>query len=143
MFTNSILGNYSFNVYDMETYFGEFHVEIIEEIARKNQFQALPFSPTDEPPCNIVDDRTNFIGRNSINVTLDSTFWTLYFDGSNFLEGVGARSLFVDPQGNKHLMANQLEFICTSNTTEYEGLLRGLKKAIGMKVKNLKVFGDS
>ena len=40
-------------------------------------------------------------------------------------------------------MASQLEFACTNNTTEYEGLLQGLKKAIDMKVKNLKVFGDS
>ena len=31
MFTNSILGNYSFNVYATETCFGEFHVEIVEE----------------------------------------------------------------------------------------------------------------
>jgi len=31
MFTNSILGNYSFNVYATETCFGEFHAKIIEE----------------------------------------------------------------------------------------------------------------
>lgn len=31
MFTNSILGNYSFSVYNTETCFGEFHVEIVEE----------------------------------------------------------------------------------------------------------------
>ena len=40
-------------------------------------------------------------------------------------------------------MASQLEFTCTNNMTEYEGLLQGLKKATNMKVKNLKVFGDS
>ena len=40
-------------------------------------------------------------------------------------------------------MAIQLEFAWNNNTTEYEGLLQGLKKAIDMKVKNLKVFGDS
>eukprot|EP00253_Pinus_taeda_P025756 PITA_25756 len=37
-------------------------------------------------------------------------------------------------------MASWLEFACTKNTVEYEGLLQGLKKAIGMNVKNLKVF---
>jgi len=40
-------------------------------------------------------------------------------------------------------MASRLEFTCTNNTAKYEGLLHGLKKAIDMKVKNLKVFGDS
>lgn len=40
-------------------------------------------------------------------------------------------------------MASQMEFECTNNTTEYEGLLQGLNKATDMKVKNLKVFGDS
>lgn len=40
-------------------------------------------------------------------------------------------------------MASQLEFACTNNTTEYEGLLQGLNKAIGMNVKNIKAFGNS
>lgn len=40
-------------------------------------------------------------------------------------------------------MASGLEFVCTNNMTEYEGLLQGLRKSIDMEVKNLKVFGDS
>jgi len=87
------------------------------------QLEALPHGPTDEPPCNIVDDRTNFIGSSSFNVTLDSIFWTLYFDGSNCFEGVGAGSILINPQGNQHLMARQLEFAGTNNMAEYEGLL--------------------
>lgn len=31
MFTNSILGNYSFDVCAIKTYFGEFHAETVEE----------------------------------------------------------------------------------------------------------------
>ena len=119
MFTNSILGNYSFNVYAMETCFGEFHAETIEETTTKTQLESLPYSPIDEPSCNIVDDRTNFVGSNSIDVTLESIFWTLYFDGSNYLEGAGAGSILIYPQGNQHLMASQLEFACTNNTAEY------------------------
>jgi len=68
---------------------------------------------------------------------------TLYFDGSNCLEGAGVGSILIDPEGNRNLMASQLEFACTNNTAEYEGLLQGLKKSIGMNVKNIKVFGDS
>lgn len=114
-----------------------------EELAINTWLEALPHSPTDEPPCNIVDYKTTFVGRNSIDVTLDSIFWTLYFDGSNCLEGVGVGSILIDPQGNQHLMASQLELVCTNNMAEYEGLLQSLKKAIDLKVKNLKVFGDS
>jgi len=100
-------------------------------------------NPTDELSCIIVDDRNNFLDSSSIDVTLDSMFWTIYFDGSNCLEGAGVGSILIDPQGNQHLMASRLEFTCTNNTVEYEGLLQGLKKTIDINVKNLKVFGDS
>ena len=70
-------------------------------------------------------------------------FWTLYFDGSNCLEGASVGSILIDLQGNQHLMARWLDFAFTNNTTKYEGLLHGLKNAINMEVKNLKFFGDS
>lgn len=139
-FSNSILGNYSFDFCAIETCFRQFHAEAIEETVIITQLEALPHSPTNEPPFNIVDDRTNFIGSSSFNVALDSILWTLYFDGSNCLEGTGAGRILIDPQGNQHLMASELEFTCTNNTAEYEGLLQGLKKAIDMKVKNIKVL---
>ncbi len=72
------------------------------------QLEALPCSPSDEPPYNIVDDRTSLVGSNLVDVTLNSIFWTLYFNGSNCLEGAGAGSILVDPQGNQHLMASRL-----------------------------------
>ena len=37
----------------------------------------------------------------------------------------------------------QIRFECTNNTVEYESLIQGLYKAIGLKVQYLKVFGDS
>ena len=141
MFTNSILGNYSFNVYATETCFGEFHVETIEETLTYTQLGIPSHNPTDELSCTIIDDRTDFLDNSSIDVSLDAIFWTLYLDGSNYLEGVGAGSILIDLQGNQHLIANRLEFTCTNNTTEYEGLLQGLNKAIDMNVKNLKFFG--
>jgi len=143
MFTNSILGNYSFNVYNTKTYFGEFHAETMEEALMHTQLETPSYNLIDELSYIIVDDRTNFLDSSSIDVTLDVIFLTLYFDGSNCLEGAGVRSIFIDSQGNQHLMANRLEFSCTNNTTEYEGLLEGLKKATGMNVKNFKAFGNS
>ena len=44
---------------------------------------------------------------------------------------------------NKHFISCRLEFDCTNNTVEYEALVQGLKKAIELKVKNMKVYGDS
>jgi hypothetical protein len=41
------------------------------------------------------------------------------------------------------MLSCRLEFECTNNTAEYEALVQGLYKAIGLKVKYLKVFGDS
>ena len=59
------------------------------------------------------------------------------------MEGSGASCVLIDPKINKHFISCRLEFKCTNNTAEYEALVQGLKKAIELKVKNLKVYGDS
>jgi ribonuclease HI len=69
--------------------------------------------------------------------------WSVYFDGSKSKEGAGAGCVIIDPSGNKTLIACRLEFECTNNTTEYEALLQGLRKALDMNIQNLVVFGDS
>jgi ribonuclease HI len=51
--------------------------------------------------------------------------------------------MLIDPAGNKTLIAFRLEFECTNNTTEYEALLQGLRKALDLNTQNLTVFGDS
>jgi len=106
MFTNSILGNYSFDVCAIETCFREFHAETVEETVTNTQLESLPCNPIDGLSCIIVYDRTNFVESSSIDVTLDSIFWTLYFDGSNCLEGASNGRILIDPQGNQHLMAS-------------------------------------
>lgn len=40
-------------------------------------------------------------------------------------------------------MVIRLEFGCTNNTAEYEGLLQGLWNVVDRKMKHLKVYGDS
>ena len=67
----------------------------------------------------------------------------MFFDGSKTLEGSGAGCVLIDPKKNKHFLSCRLEFECTNNTAEYEALVHGLRKAIELKVSNLKVFGDS
>ena len=58
------------------------------------------------------------------------------------MEGSGAGYVLIDLEKNKHFLSCRLEFECTNNTAEYEALDQGLKKAIELKVKNLKVYGD-
>jgi ribonuclease HI len=50
--------------------------------------------------------------------------------------------VLIDPAGNKNFIACRLEFKCTNNTTEYEELLQGLRKAMDMNVQSLMVFVD-
>ena len=69
--------------------------------------------------------------------------WTLYFDGSKSQEGLGAGCILIDQKGKRHFLSCRLEFECTNNTGEYEALVKGLKKAIDLNVKELKVFRDS
>lgn len=145
MFYNSILGNYSFDVYATETCFGECHAQIVKDALTNTQLEEIikhPHNPTDELPCIIVDDRTNFIGNSSFSVTLEFIFGTLHFDDSKCLESVGVGSIFIGPLWNQCLIAIRLDCACTSNTIEHEGLLKGLRRAIEMNIKNLRVFDD-
>ena len=66
-----------------------------------------------------------------------------FFYGSKNLEGSGAVCVLIDPKKNKHFLSCRLEFECTNNIAEYEALVQGLRKAIELKVENLKVYGDS
>jgi ribonuclease HI len=72
-----------------------------------------------------------------------SQVWTLYFDGSKSQEGLGAGCILIGPKGKKIFLSYILKFECTNKTSEYEDLVQGLKKAIDLNIKELKVFGDS
>ena len=81
------------------------------------------------------------VGKDTNQLELDDIFWFLYFDGSKSQEGPRAGCILVDPNKKRNFLSCRLEFECTSNTAEYESLVLGLKKAIELKVRNLKVLG--
>ena len=83
------------------------------------------------------------IGDDTNQLELNDRYWFLYFDGSKTQEGSGAGCILIDPDKNKHFLSCRLEFECINNTVEYEALVLGMEKAIELKVRNLKVFGDS
>jgi ribonuclease HI len=83
------------------------------------------------------------ITRHEEVTNFSSQVWTLYFDGSKLQEGSGEGCILIDPKGKQNFLSHKLEFECTNNTAEYEALVQGLKKAIDLNIKELKVFGDS
>src|SRR3954466_1624694 len=65
------------------------------------------------------------------------------FDGSRQLQGSGAGVVLTSLTGEKICYVLQLQFICTNNTTEYEGLLHGLRLAREMAISRIQCYGDS
>ena len=72
--------------------------------------------------------------------------WIMYFDGAFLLHGAGAGVLLVAPTGEHLKYVIQMHFpreMSTNNTTEYEGLLAGLRITTHLGIKKLIVRGDS
>ena len=67
----------------------------------------------------------------------------LYFDGASKTKLSGAGLVLQSPDGFTVEYALKLDFPTTNNEAEYEALIAGLGLARIMRVKNLKVCGDS
>jgi ribonuclease HI len=73
-----------------------------------------------------------------------SSVWTMYFDGSKRVQGVGAGVVLISPQGDKLKYVLKMSFPQASNNeAEYEALLHGIKMAKACGATRLKIFGDS
>ena len=77
--------------------------------------------------------------------TLDVTheYWTMYFDGSVMVPGLGARVVLISPNGNWLRYAIRLHFSASNNDVEYEALINGLHIAIELGATWLYIRGDS
>lgn len=131
MFSKFVLGDYSF-----DSFFENFTIET-----------SLYFNTTTRSE---LFDYTQFAGPNFSNLVIDRSslnvnknLWLLHFDGSKTNEGAGIGCILKDPSGNKFSIACRLEFECTNSVLEYEDLIQGLKKAIDLKEKYMKVTGDT
>ncbi|GLJ48088.1 hypothetical protein SUGI_1015310 [Cryptomeria japonica] len=76
-------------------------------------------------------------------LSISTTQWTLYFDGSYTQHGLGAGILFITPKGHTIPRSYRLMFPCTNNVAEYEALVIGVKMAVEWKIIELMVYGDS
>ncbi|XP_074271141.1 uncharacterized protein LOC141595069 [Silene latifolia] len=73
----------------------------------------------------------------------DSGIWTLYIDGASNARGAGVGLVLRSPKGDMIVQAIRCEFKATNNEPEYEALILGMQMALGLKVRNLRVFSDS
>jgi len=126
-YNNNIIGNYS-----IESFLGNFNAQNSPFLENSVKSQIENYSQTDSSKC------TNFVDKPIVNYV----FWKLFFDGSKSNNGAGTGCILVSPKGEKTMLACRLEFECTNNTAEYEALIQGLYKAIGLDIKYLQVFGD-
>ncbi|GJY09026.1 reverse transcriptase domain-containing protein [Tanacetum coccineum] len=66
--------------------------------------------------------------------------WTLFTDGSSYVDGSGAGLILTNPEGTKFTYAMRFRFEATNNEAEYEALIAGLwiAEKIGVLVEELK-----
>ncbi|GJW64222.1 reverse transcriptase domain-containing protein [Tanacetum coccineum] len=69
--------------------------------------------------------------------------WTLFTDGSSYIDGFGAGLILTNLEGVKFTYAMRFRFEATNNEAEYEALIAGLRIAEQMGVKNLQANVDS
>ncbi|XP_074288973.1 uncharacterized protein LOC141614117 [Silene latifolia] len=69
--------------------------------------------------------------------------WELHVDGASNAKFEGVALVLKSPQGYLIVQAIRCEFKATNNEAEYEALIPGLKLALDLKIRHLKVYSDS
>ncbi|XP_074304069.1 uncharacterized protein LOC141638561 [Silene latifolia] len=73
----------------------------------------------------------------------ESGVWTLYIDGASNARGAGVGLVLWSPKGDMIVQVVRCQFKATNNEAEYEALILGMQMALGLKVRNLRMFSDS
>jgi len=101
-----------------------------------SDFLAENAIPEDQP----ID--TDELPDENIFHTIDEP-WSLYFDGASNYRRCGIGILLISPTGDHNPISIKPNFGVTNNTAEYEACLYGLRAAVELDVKTLKVYSDS
>ena len=67
-------------------------------------------------------------------ITEKLEYWTMYFDDSLMIEGMGAGIVLISPTGERLKYVLQIYFLASNNAAEYEALLHGLYIAISLGI---------
>jgi ribonuclease H / adenosylcobalamin/alpha-ribazole phosphatase len=70
-------------------------------------------------------------------------YWSIYFDGSFTLNGVGGGEVLISPKGDRFLYVIRLHFRTTNNVAKYEALVNNLRIAAELGVQRRYIRGDS
>ena len=73
---------------------------------------------------------------------IDLESWKMYFDGATNQNGSGIGVLLISPKGTHIPFSSRLNFPATNNATEYEAFIMRFQAALGLRVKELEVYGD-
>jgi hypothetical protein len=65
---------------------------------------------------------------------IELEYWTINFDGSLQLQGIGAGILVTSPKGESFKYVLQMHFPASNNAGEYEALLQGLRIATALDI---------
>jgi ribonuclease HI len=68
--------------------------------------------------------------------------WSMYFNGSFTLNGVGGGIVLISPKVDRLLYVIRLHFRATNNMAEYEALVNGLCITAKLGVQQLYICGD-
>jgi ribonuclease HI len=67
----------------------------------------------------------------------------LIFDGAVNVYGNGIGAVLINPNGNHIPFTARLRFDCTNNIAEYEACIMGIEEVIDLRIKRIKICGDS
>src|SRR5213075_2785667 len=91
----------------------------------------------------LVDFIAEWIEVQTPAITEKLEYWTMYFDGSLMIDGMGAGIVLISLSGERLKYVLQIHFPASNNAAEYEALLHGLRIAISLGIRCLAVRGDS
>ncbi|XP_038693764.1 uncharacterized protein LOC119991491 [Tripterygium wilfordii] len=115
---------------------GQHDIHFVPRTAIKGQVVADFIAEFSSPPEQPVEEVW------TLEINPGST-WELMVDGSSTRKGSGAGVVLTSPEGLTIEQAIRLGFDATNNESEYEALLCGLRSALKLGAKRVKISSDS
>ena len=91
-------------------------------------------------PEDIEEIQGDFLDEDIMGIEVES--WKMYFNGATNQNGSGIGVLLISSKGTHIPFSSRLNFPATNNATEYEACIMELRAALGLRMKELKVYGD-
>jgi len=83
----------------------------------------------------------DFSNEDIMGIEVES--WKMYFDEATNQNGSGIEVLLISQKGTHIPFSGKLNFPATNYSTKYEACIMGLQATLGLRVRELEVYGDS